>query len=473
MTIETCPPRRGRRDCVTLTLLGLLVSAGAAVGAGAGVAEQAPAPPLVVTQVAQDAATDSITISGEHFGAQPFVTLDLVPLDLRLVLETSIMAAVPIDAMPPGKYLLTVSRGPLPADRASLEISLGRVVEPPAGAPTTAPAAVGAPAATDVGAVVGDRTITVAEIDREWQTSDPGGYVALMRQLYQQRRAVADRMVNDALLGREATTRGLTPEALLAEEVPKRVIATPDGAVTALYESLGDRARGAALEQMRPSLRAWLERKTEPELAKMAFVEELMKTSTRAELRLAAPEVTIALSALDPVLGPASAPVEIVVFGDLQSPDYVRLAVAFATVRDTFGARVRIVFKMLPAFGPQSVSAAEAGACAHAQGKFWSFHAAAAQPSVLDARRLSAIPGEAGLERRAFDECMKRGEFRDHARHGVAEASRYGITTVPSVLVNGRLAPAAPPFLPPFEYLKRLIEEELQRQAQAARKGAP
>lgn len=473
MTAETSPIRRGRRDCVTLTLLGLLVSAGAAVVAGAGVAEQAPAPPLVVTQVAQDAATDSITISGEHFGAQPFVTLDLVPLDLRLVLETSIMAAVPIDAMPPGKYLLTVSRGPLPADRASLEISLGRVVEPPAGAPTTAPAAVGAPAATDVGAVVGDRTITVAEIDREWQTSDPGGYVALMRQLYQQRRTVADRMVNDALLGREATTRGLTPDALLAEEVPKRVIATPDGAVTALFESLGDRARGAALEQMRPSLRAWLERKTEPELAKMAYVEELMKTSTRAELSLAAPAVTIALSALDPVLGPASAPVEIVVFGDLQSPDYVRLAVAFATARDTFGARVRIVFKMLPAFGPQSVSAAEAGACAHSQGKFWSFHDAAAQPSVLDARRLSAIPGEAGLEHRAFEECMKRGEFRDHARRGVAEASRYGIATVPSLLVNGRLAPAAPPFLPPFEYLKRLIEEELQRQAKAARKGAP
>lgn len=472
MTAETYPIRRGRRDHVTLVLLGLVVAAGVSVGAGAAAA-QAPAPPLVVTQVGQDAATDTITITGEHFGDRPFLTLDLVPLDVRLVLETSIMAAVPIDAMPPGKYLLTVSRGPLPADRASLEISLGRVIEPAAGPPATASASVGPPAATDVGAVVGDGTITVADIDREWQTSDPGGYVALMRQLYQHRRAVADRMVNDALLGREATTRGLTPDALLAEEVPKRVIATPDGAVTALFESLGDRARGAALEQMRPSLRAWLERKTEPELAKMAYVEELMKTSTRAELSLAAPAVTIALSALDPVLGPASAPVEIVVFGDLQSRDYVRLAVAFATARDTFGARVRIVFKMLPAFGPQSVSAAEAGACAHSQGKFWSFHDAAAQPSVLDARRLSAIPGEAGLEHRAFEECMKRGEFRDHARRGVAEASRYGIATVPSLLVNGRLAPAAPPFLPPFEYLKRLIEEELQRQAKAARKGAP
>ena len=466
------PIRPGASRHVVAAVLGLALVAVGAVG-GRRAAAQAPEPPLVVTQVAQDAATDSITISGEHFGARPFVTLDLVPLDVRLVLEASVMVAVPIDAMPPGKYLLTVSRGPLPTDRASLEISLGRVDEPRVATPAAAPVALQQPAAAEAAATVGDRVITVADLDREWQASDPGSYIALMRELHRQRRAMADRLVNDALLGREAAARGVTSDALLAEEVPKRVIATPDGAVTALFESLGDRARGAALEQMRPSLRAWLERKTEPELAKMAYVEELMKTSTRAELSLAPPAVAVALSALDPVLGPATAPVEVVVFGDLQSPDYVRLAKVFPAARDTFGARVRIVFKILPAFGPQSVSAAEAGACAHAQGRFWSFHDAAVQPSVLDARRLSAIPGEAGLERRAFDDCMKRGEFRDHARLGLADASRYGIATVPSVLVNGRLAPAAPPFLPPFEYLKRLIEEELQRQAQAARKGAP
>ena len=54
-----------------------------------------------------------------------------------------------------------------------------------------------------------------------------------------------------------------------------------------------------------------------------------------------------------------------------------------------------------------------------------------------------------------------------------AEASRYGIASGPAVLVNGRLAPPPPPFLPPFEYFTRLIEEELQRQARAGRKGAP
>ena len=176
---------------------------------------------------------------------------------------------------------------------------------------------------------------------------------------------------------------------------------------------------------------------------------------------------------LDPVLGAASAPVEIVIFGDLQSPDYARLAQVFGRVVDTFGARVRLVFKLLPAFGVQSETAAEAGACAHAQGRFWAFHDRAARPGTLDARRLKAIPGEAGLDERALDRCLQAGTFRDGVRHAPATAARYGITTGPAVLVNGRLAPAPPPFLPPFEYFTRLIEEELQRLAQAARKPAP
>lgn len=431
-------------------------------------------PPLVVRQAVPDATTDTLTIDGEHFGPAPFVTLDLVPLDLRLALDDRIMAVVPVDAMPPGRYLLTVSRGPAPADRASLEVTTGAVATAPVSpAVTIAPLALQTPAASDPAAVVGDRTITVAEVDREWQATDPGTYLALMRELHERRRKIADTMATTDLLAREAAARKMTSEALLAEEVPKRVIAMPDTALAALYESLGERTRGAALEQMRPSLRAWLERKTEPELAKMAYVEELVKTSTRVDVVLAAPVVQVVRSARDPVLGPATAPVEVVVFGDLQSPDYARLAQVFGRVVETYGARVRIVFKLLPAFGAQSASAAEAGACAHAQGRFWAFHDVAARPAMLDARRLKAIPSEAGLDQRVFEQCLKDRTFRDGPRLATAEASRYGITTTPSLLVNGRLAPAPPPFLPVYEYLTRLIEEELQRQARAARKPLP
>jgi len=451
-----------------------VVVAAVALAAPLGASAQEARPPLAVHQAVPDAATDTLTIDGEHFGPTPFVTLDLAPLDLRLVLDTRILAAVPIDAMPPGRYLLTVSRGPDAVDRATLEVSLGAVTAEPVSRPAvTPPGLIQTPVPGAPAAVVGDRTITVAEVDREWQLTDPGGYVAIMRELHQQRRRIADRMATDDVLAREAKAQGLTTEALLAREVPARVIAMPDTALAALYDSLGERTRGAALEQMRPALRAWLERKSEPELAKMAYVEELVKTATRIDVVLEPPAMPVEHSALDPVLGPASAPVEIVTFGDLQDPDYARLAQVFGRVTETFGARVRVVFKLLPAFGAQSASAAESGACAHAQGRFWAFHDVAARRGTLDARRLKAIPGEAGLDLLAFDRCLAAGTFRARPREAAVEASRYGIASGPAVLVNGRLAPAPPPFLPPFEYFTRLIEEELQRQARAGRKGAP
>ncbi len=431
-------------------------------------AQTAP-PPLVVHQAVPDGTTDTLTIDGAHFGATPFVTLDLVPLDLRLALDTRLMAAVPVDAMPPGRYLLTVSRGPEAADRASIEVTIGAAPAAPAPPPAAPAPVAAAPSAGDVAAVVGDRTITVGDVDREWQATDPGSYLALMRELYEHRRRVADAMTTTDLLAREATARSMTTEALLAEEVPKRRIAMPDTALTALYESLGERSRGASLEKMRPSLRAWLEQKTEADLAKMAFIEELVKTSTRRDIVLTAPLVRVERADRDPVLGAPSAAVELVVFGDLQSPDYVRLAQVFARVLGTYGTRVRLVFKLLPAYGAQSDSAAAAGACAHAQGRFWAFHDAAARPATLDARRLRAIPAEVGLDQTAFDRCLAAGTYRDRPALATAEAARYGITTTPSLLVNGRLAPPPPPFLPAAEYLSRLIEEELQRLARAAR----
>ena len=133
----------------------------------------------------------------------------------------------------------------------------------------------------------------MADVDREWQRTDPAGYLVLSRQLYEARRRIADQMVADQVLSAEAARRGVTVEALLAEEIPRRTIPLPDTAVTALYQSMGDRTRGASLEQMRPALRAWLAHNTEPELAKMNYVEELTKVSTRAEVVLTPPQIAV------------------------------------------------------------------------------------------------------------------------------------------------------------------------------------
>jgi protein-disulfide isomerase len=428
-------------------------------------------PPLIVSSAAADQATGTLTIAGSGFGARPFVTLNLIPLTVRAALDTRIVAAAPIGIMPPGLYLLTVSRGLASGDTASLDVPLGG--GPPVPPPTDRARSDSGPllvsAADAVAATVGDRSITIADVDREWQRTDPGTYVGVARRLHEMRRRVVDRMVADELLAREAAARGLSVEALLNDEIPKRTVPLPDSALLALYQQLGDDTRGASVDQMRPALRAWLARFTEPDLARMNYVEELMRVSTRADVLLVAPRIEIASSDADPSLGPTSAAVQIVAFGDLRNGRYAAFAQVFGRVRETFGDRVRIVFKQLPAASdPEAVAAAEAAACAQTQGKFWAFHdRVIAQSGPLGPTRTAELAAAAGLDRTAFETCRDSARFRRTIYDALEDARRYDVGVSPSFVVNGRLAPVPPPFLPPFEFFTRLIEEELATQARA------
>jgi len=422
---------------------------------------------VVITHAVPDAAGESLTITGENFGFVPFVTLNLVPLTIDAVGRDRIVASAPIKSMPPGKYVLTVSYGPSPEETGSFQLVLGQQGDSPS--PTSPSAAASASPASvssaDVAAKVGDHAITIADVDREWQRRDPANYLAATRQLYDSRRRIVDAMVADELLAREAAARGVTTEALLEQEIPKRTIAMPDSAAMSLYQSLGDLTRGATFEQMKPALRAWLERISEPEVAKMSYVEELMKVSTRADVLLAPPRVDVDRSPQDAALGPENAPVVLVVFGDLVSASYARYAQAFGKVTETLGGRVRLVFKNLPLVGPGSIAAAEAALCAKAQGRFWQYHdAVVLPPGAVDAARLKQAASDAGLDPAAFDACVERREYQTAVKQAIAEAERYGIKSAPSFLVNGRLVPEPPPFLPPFDFLKRVVEEELSRQ---------
>lgn len=481
--VVTLGSKRGSAvgSCMTRVAAWLLAGTLACAGLLVPRAAHAQAP-LTIAAADPDAATGTVTIAGAGFGQKPFVTLDLVPLSIRLAMDQRIVAQVPVEMIPPGTYLLTVSRGNGATDVASVDVRLGAPAAAPAPstAPTTQAAAptVAAPAAASANAVVapnaaatvGDKVITLADVDREWQRTDPVGYLATARQQYAARRRIVSDLVNAELLSGEAARRGVSVDALLKDELPKRTVPMPDTAVTSLYQSLGTRSRGASIDQLRPALREWLARKVEPELARMTYLEELTKVSTRADILLEAPRVDVARVADDPALGIPVAPVELAMFGDFQSPVYARLAAAVPRMRELFGARVRVVFKQFPANDPASIAAAEAAACANLQGKFWAFHdGLLGEAGDLSVARFKQVAARIGLDQASFATCVDTEQTRDRIGQSLDEVGRYELPGPGSILVNGRLAPEPPAFLPPFEYLKRLVEEELAAQARGAR----
>ncbi|HMX61925.1 MAG TPA: aminotransferase class I/II-fold pyridoxal phosphate-dependent enzyme [Candidatus Sumerlaeota bacterium] len=109
-------------------------------------------------------------------------------------------------------------------------------------------------------------------------------------------------------------------------------------------------------------------------------------------------------------------------------------------------------------------------ACANLQGRFWAFHdTLLGAAGALDTARFKKVGADVGVDRARFDACVDGEQTRDRIGRALEEARRYDIPGPGAILVNGRLAPEPPAFLPPFEYFKRLVEEELARQAREAR----
>lgn len=195
----------------------------------------------------------------------------------------------------------------------------------------------------------------------------------------------------------------------------------------------------------------------------MTYLEELTKVSTRADILLEAPRVDVARVADDPALGIPVAPVELAMFGDFQSPVYARLAAAVPRMRELFGARVRVVFKQFPANDPASIAAAEAAACANLQGKFWAFHdGLLGEAGELSVARFKQVAARIGVDQAKFDSCLDTGGTTTAS---VSRSTKWAaqLPGPAGILVNGRLAPEPPAFLPPFEYLKRLVRRRTRR----------
>ncbi len=88
----------------------------------------AAATQLVITNVVPDLVNYTLLITGRNFGTAPTVWLDEAPLAVAGATSTFIIALAPgLSTMPPGTYLLRVSRGTGVPQNDSFHVTLGAV----------------------------------------------------------------------------------------------------------------------------------------------------------------------------------------------------------------------------------------------------------------------------------------------------------------------------------------------------------
>jgi protein-disulfide isomerase len=182
------------------------------------------------------------------------------------------------------------------------------------------------------------------------------------------------------------------------------------------------------------------------------------------------------VSAADPALGQASAPVTIIEYGDFKCPFCTRFAQETEpqlVSRYVDTGKARLVWRDFPRIDAESPVAAEATRCAAEQGRFWAYHDAlygyiwtnwygagrSAEGVTAYEGHYDELASAVGLDAAAFDSCRSSGRTRSAVETARHQGLMAGVTGTPTFFINGKELVGAQP----FGVFAQLIDQELAR----------
>lgn len=301
----------------------------------------------------------------------------------------------------------------------------------------------------------GDQTITLAELDKATMAGEAG---EVYSELYDARKKMLDAMVAERLVELEAEELGVEKGQLVQENIIDRTERPTAEQVQAFYNQNQAQINGT-LDEVYGQIERYMweqDRTLKTRQYREQLEEKYGVTKSLDPVRF---PVTVAEN--DPRKGPDSAPVRIVEWSDFQCPFCARVGPAFKQVVAEYGDDVQIVFRdyPLPAnMHPEAQISAEAGQCAHEQGRFWELHDKMFNNQrALKAPDLKRYAAEIGLDVEAFSECLDSNRHREAVLADHREGLSIGVRGTPAIFINGRRVKGAPT----FDAMKAMIDEEL------------
>ena len=124
--------------------------------------------------------------------------------------------------------------------------------------------------------------------------------------------------------------------------------------------------------------------------------------------------------------------------------------------------QVKVQMRPIAILGEESELAVQAAECANDQGQFWEFHDTLYANQVREhntgafsRENLKRFAEALELDTVAFDSCLDSGKYASKVRDDTEAARRMGITSTPTILVNGRQVSSS------VDELRAAIQEEL------------
>jgi len=180
----------------------------------------------------------------------------------------------------------------------------------------------------------------------------------------------------------------------------------------------------------------------------------------------------VPVTSAQPSKGPNDALVTIVEFSEFQCPFCARVLPTMKQIEETYGDKVRIVWRNNPlAFHNNAAPAAAVAMEAFAQGgndKFWELHDVLFQnQKALGRADLEKYAEAAGLDMDKVKKALDEGTHAKVISEDQAVANTFGARGTPYFFVNGRQLRGAMPF-PSF---KAIIDDEIGKAEALMKKG--
>jgi len=286
-----------------------------------------------------------------------------------------------------------------------------------------------------------------------------GAQLAKLRsQEFQLKEQALQDLIAQELLKKGAAARKLSVEEFVRVEIEAKVAAVTEAEIQANYQKFKARLQGRSEEEGLKLVENYL--RSQRMQSQRESVVRKLRNEYKVKVYLEPQRVDVAVDD-DPSLGPDDAPVTIVEFSDFQCPYCARVKPTLDRLTERYGSLIKVVFRDFPLpMHKEAPKAAEAGHCAHEQGKFWKMHDRMFEDQkALGLEGLKKSAEAIGLDMTAFNECLSSGRYSKEWTKDVADGQRYGVTGTPAFFINGRPMSGAVP----FEKLAEVIEDELQR----------
>src|SRR2546425_9497567 len=322
-------------------------------------------------------------------------------------------------------------------------------------AKSSTPAATASLAPTSPVAVIGDKTITLQDLDAQ----AAGALVKVRQDEFEARKQVLDTMVNDEILAKEAAAKKVSKDDLLKTEVTNKLADPPQADVDSFYEQNKAHFGAQTKEQLAPQIAAMLKGQKAAD-AQREYLKTLRK-KFGVKTMLEPPRIEISTDD-DASKGPAKAPVTIVEFSDYQCPYCSRADTTVQEVLKKYGEKVRLVYRDYPLpFHQNANIAAQASECAKEQGKFWEMHNAmfANQAKLAQPDLIETAGGICGIDKDKFKACLDTGKYKDEVQKDADAGQKYGVTGTPTFFINGIPIVGARD----VNSFAEIIDEELER----------